>query len=76
MAGEHGLEVKVTVLRSARAAQHAPSYYGVFNLLWNGRLLSDHYVSKGRFRNMLKKEILGANVSSRRTDNLRGHCDR
>ncbi len=58
MASEHGLKVKVTVLRTAREAQNAPSYYGVFNLLWNGRLLSDHYVSKGRFRNMLSKEIL------------------
>lgn len=58
MAGEPGLDVKVTVLRSAREAQDAPSYYGVFNLLWNGRLLSDHYVSKGRFRNILRKEIL------------------
>ncbi|MEW6746011.1 MAG: GNAT family N-acetyltransferase [Planctomycetota bacterium] len=59
MAREHGLEVKVTVLRSAREAQDAPSYYGTYSLLWNGRLLSDHYVSKGRFRNLLKQEILG-----------------
>ncbi len=58
MAAEQGLDVKVTVLESARDAQNAPSYYGVFNLLWNGRLLSDHYVSKGRFRNILKQEIL------------------
>jgi len=43
---------------SAREAQNAPSYYGVFNLLWNGRLLADHYVSKGRFKNILRKEIL------------------
>jgi hypothetical protein len=59
LAREHGLEVKVTVLRSAREAQDAPSYYGVFSVLWNGRLLSDHYVSKGRFGNILRKEILG-----------------
>jgi len=58
MARERGLKVKVTVLGSAREAQNAPSYYGVFNLLWNGRLLSDHYVSKGRFRNILEKDIL------------------
>jgi len=58
MAAEHGLELKVTLLNSAREAQDAPSYYGVFNLLWNGRLLSDHYVSKGRFKNILRKEIL------------------
>ncbi len=58
MAAEHGLELKVRVLRTPEEAQNAPSYYGVFNLVWNGRLLSDHYVSKGRFRNLLKKEIL------------------
>lgn len=57
MASEHGLEVKITVLDSAREAQNAPSYCGVFNLLWNGRLLADHYVSKGRFKNILRKEI-------------------
>jgi len=27
-------------------------------LVWNGRLLSDHYVSKGRFKNLLQREIL------------------
>ena len=62
MAAEHGLELKVTVLNNAREAQNAPSYYGVFNLVWNGRLLSDHYVSKGRFRNLLRKEILNPEV--------------
>ena len=58
MAAENGLPLRVTVLKSAREAQNAPSYYGAFSLLWNGRLLSDHYVSKGRFRNILRKEIL------------------
>jgi hypothetical protein len=53
----HGIELQVTELTSASQAQKAPSYYGVFNLVWNGRLLSDHYVSKGRFKNLLKKEI-------------------
>jgi hypothetical protein len=57
MAAEHGLEMKITVLNSAREAQNAPSYYGVFALVWNGRLLSDHYVSRGRFGNILRKEI-------------------
>jgi hypothetical protein len=58
MAAEYGLNLQVTVLKSAREAQNAPSYYGAFSLLWNGRLLSDHYVSKGRFRNIFRKEIL------------------
>ncbi len=58
MAAEHGLKLGTTVLKSAREAQNAPSYYGSFSLLYNGRVLSDHYVSKGRFRNLLRKEIL------------------
>jgi hypothetical protein len=57
-AAEHGVALKVTVLKSAREAQNAPSYYGVFSVLWDGRLLADHYVSKGRFKNILQKEIL------------------
>ena len=58
MAAQHGIKVRVTALENACEAQNAPSYYGTFSLLWNGRLLSDHYVSKGRFKNILKKEIL------------------
>jgi hypothetical protein len=65
-AAEHGLELKVTVLKSAREAQNAPSYYGVFNLMWNGKLLSDHYVSKGGFKNLLQKEVLGECSRSKR----------
>jgi hypothetical protein len=58
MAAEHGLTLSVTELQSADEAQAAPTYYGVFNLIWNGRLLSDHYVSRGRFKGLLRREIL------------------
>ena len=57
VAAEYGLELKVTELKSAREAQCAPSYYGVFNLLWNGRVVADHYVSKTRFKNILREEL-------------------
>jgi len=60
MAAERGLELKIHVLDSPTAAQQAPSYYGVFNLVWNGRLLADHYVSGGRFKNILKNELADA----------------
>jgi hypothetical protein len=58
LAAAHGLKLEVTELSSAAAAQNAPSYYGVFSLVWNGRVLADHYVSQGRFRNILRKVIL------------------
>lgn len=57
IAADRGLELTVHVLDSPAAAQRAPSYYGVFNLVWNGRLLADHYVSGGRFKNILKSEL-------------------
>lgn len=60
MAAERGLELKVHVLDTPDAAQRAPSYYGVFNLVWNGRLLADHYVSGGRFKNILRDELADA----------------
>lgn len=59
MAMENGLELKVSVLTSAAEARNAPSYYGTFNLIWNGRLLSDHYVSRGRFKGLLKEDSAG-----------------
>jgi GNAT superfamily N-acetyltransferase len=57
VAAAHGLDLRVTTLTTASEAQNAPSYYGVFSLLWNGRLLADHYVSQGRFRNILRQVI-------------------
>lgn len=54
VAEAEGWDLKVTELRTAEEARSAPSHYGVFSLLWNGRLLSDHYVSKARFRNILR----------------------
>jgi hypothetical protein len=59
VAAEHGLELNVTVLDTVRKAQRAPSLYGVFSLIWNGRLLADHYISATRFRNIIRKEIAG-----------------
>ncbi|RJP75789.1 MAG: N-acetyltransferase [Candidatus Zixiibacteriota bacterium] len=58
LAAEHGIEAQVTRLQTAREAQAAPSRQGVYSLIWNGKLLADHYVSGGRFRNLLRDEIL------------------
>ena len=56
-AKEKGLQLKVTELKTAKQAQSAPSIYGVFNLIYNGKLLADHYISKRRFQNILEKEL-------------------
>ncbi len=55
---EHQLEPVITELKTAAKAQQAPSAYAVFNLIYNGKLLADRYISTTRFRNILKKELL------------------
>ncbi len=56
-AQDFGIELKLTCLDSAEAAQRAPSGFGVFSLMHDGKLLEDHYLSATRFRNILKKEV-------------------
>jgi hypothetical protein len=38
-------------------AQKAPSAYGIFNLIYNGKILADRYISTTRFVNIISKEI-------------------
>ncbi len=57
VAMDYNIDLQVQELNTAQEAKNAPSGYGVFNLLHNGRLLEDHYLSATRFRNIVKKEI-------------------
>ena len=57
VAREHKLSPTITELKTARDAQNAPSIYATFNLIYNGKLLADHYISKRRFENIIKKQI-------------------
>ena len=54
---EKKLKLKITELKTAKQAQNAPSIYSVFNLVYNGKLLADHYISMTRFRNIIEKEL-------------------
>jgi len=67
VAAELGLNLKVTILETPAEAQSAPSYYGVFALLWNGQVLSDHYVSATRFRSLIRHHRITASSGSRGT---------
>lgn len=55
-AAQNGIDLQVTQLVSPEQIRRAPSGFGTFSLLRDGRLLADHYISKTRFRNILKKE--------------------
>lgn len=56
---KHGLSVTVTELTTPEQAQAAPSPYSVFNLVYNGKILADHYISETRFLNIIRKEFQG-----------------
>ncbi len=49
------LGLTVTELKTAQQAQNAPSIYAVFNLIHNGTILVDRYISQTRLKNILKK---------------------
>lgn len=51
------IELKLTKLETSEDAKNAPSGFGVFSLLHNGKLIDDHYLSATRFKNILKKEL-------------------
>ncbi|MFC2163543.1 YoaP domain-containing protein [Acidobacteriota bacterium] len=59
-----GYLIKLEWLKTAEQAQSAPSIYGVFNLIYDGTLLADHYISKTRFKNIIKKKIKNTQPSS------------
>lgn len=56
-AREYGLEVQVHKLTSSAEAKEAPSGFGVFSLVHDGRLIEDHYISQTRFRSIIRKEM-------------------
>lgn len=49
------LGLTITELRTPQEAQNAPSLYTTFNLIHDGKLLADRYISNTRFRNILRK---------------------
>jgi hypothetical protein len=51
------LSMKITEIKTAKQAQKSPSIYSVFNLIYNGRILADHYISTTRFLNIINKEL-------------------
>ena len=57
VAMDFGIDLKVKKITTIKEAKSAPSGFGVFNLLRDGRLLEDHYLSHTRFRNIVKKEL-------------------
>lgn len=54
-AQEYGLKPRIVELKTHRDAQNAPTPYADFALIYNGRLIADHPISRTRFRNIMNK---------------------
>jgi len=52
---EYHIKPKLVELRSYREAQDAPTPYAVFALIYDGKLVADHQISRTRFRNIMRK---------------------
>ncbi|MGB7061400.1 MAG: YoaP domain-containing protein [Candidatus Zixiibacteriota bacterium] len=53
----YGITPRVVELKSSREAQNAPSPFGVFSFILDGKLLADHPISNTRFVNIMEKEL-------------------
>ena len=52
---DHNIDLNITKIKTAIEAQYAPSGFGTFTLIRNGNVLADHYISKTRFENIIRK---------------------
>ena len=52
---QYHTKLHVIDLQSARDAQNAPTPYAAFSLIYEGKLLADHPISRTRFRNIMNK---------------------
>ena len=50
-----GIRTRVVELKTAKQAQNAPSPYEIFNLVYNGKLIADHPISRARFDNIMRR---------------------
>ncbi len=54
---KYGLQIKITEFESAAQMQEFGTIYSVFNLIKDGKLLADRYISATRFQNIVKAEL-------------------
>jgi L-amino acid N-acyltransferase YncA len=57
-AKENNIIPKIIEMKDHRDAQNSPIGYGCFGMIWNGKIIADHPISNGRFKNILKKMIV------------------
>jgi len=56
---EYGIEPRVVEVKTLSAARGAPTPDAAFAIVYNGRLVADHQISRTRFRNLMKEPFSG-----------------
>lgn len=54
---EYGITPTIVKLNDCQDAQHSPSPFGTFCIVYNGKVVADNPISKTRFSNIMKKEL-------------------
>ncbi|MBN1862414.1 MAG: GNAT family N-acetyltransferase [Dehalococcoidales bacterium] len=54
-----GIKPRIVELASHRDAQESPGAFGVFGIVYNGKMLAWHPISSKRFGNIMAKELKG-----------------
>ena len=52
-----GLEPRVVRVRSAKASRELPTPYGMFSIIYDGKLIADRPVGATRFSNIMSKTL-------------------
>lgn len=52
---DYKIKINVVTLGSYKEAQNSPSPFGTFCMIYNGVIVADNPISKGRFVNIIKK---------------------
>ncbi len=58
-AEKYGKKATLVELRTAKNAQKAPCAFGIFNIIYKGKLIAEHPISNRRFKNIMDKETKG-----------------
>jgi hypothetical protein len=58
---DYGITVNVISLKNYKDAQKSPSPFGTFCIIYNGVIVADSPISKGRFVNIMKKIVGSTN---------------
>ncbi len=54
---KYGIKPQVVELKNSKEAQNVPWAFGVFGIIYNGKLVADHPISNTRFVNIMGKEL-------------------